>query len=396
MEIVAEFDPASASSGSFIIAQSAASGKLVVYNESDVALRLDFQNGYSSYVPPWTGRLYQGNFGGQAVRWSELATMNATDAPLSLVIAETYSAQECLLDNFPAVLIRHGNAGNTITTTVVGVSTLQNDGNAANTQFIEATVLGDSASAVTLTNDGKLTLGTATHPGSVSFDNAKITSNGSGALTAAQISAATPLASLGDLPATSGITTRFGTGLHGSTDAGFESATFAVVAGEQGALFKQNNYFDGTNHRFMSAATAYQFDFGGSVSGILGVVAVRTSTNSPSTTAIITWSSWQSLSHALGPVGSGVQTVTNGATLTLSSTNGVNQLTASGGVSGLIMPMGSTSGQVAIFVNQSTFSLTFAVHGTSNVINGTGVSIGPFKAQLLIWNPQDGNQWYPV
>ncbi len=60
------------------------------------------------------------------------------------------------------------------------------------------------------------------------------------------------------------------------------------------------------------------------------------------------------------------------------------------------MPFGSFAGQAVIFFNKSSFGLTFAVHGTSNVINGTGVTIQPFKTLILIWNPFDGNQWYPV
>src|SRR5258708_24249151 len=97
-------------------------------------------------------------------------------------------------------LVRQTNVGNSIKTAVVGTSTLVNDGNAANTQFIEATVLGDGASAVSLTNDAVLKLGTAAHPGSIGFDNAKITSNGAGTLTATHISSTTPLDSLGSLP----------------------------------------------------------------------------------------------------------------------------------------------------------------------------------------------------
>jgi len=396
MQVVATFDPSLATTGTIIIPRSSSVGKIVFYNESNIALILSFQNGDTAYVPAWTGTIYCGNFGGQMVTWLQHSTLVSTVTPASVVIVETYLSHECVLNIFPAALARQTNVGNSITTAVVGTSTLVNDGNAAGTQFIEATVSGDSASAVTLTNDGIFTLGTAAHPGSVSFDNATITSNGAGTLTAAHISSTTPLDSLGSLPGASGVTTRFGTGLHGSTDAGFESATFAVMGGLQGALFKQNNYFDGSNHRFMSAATAYQFDFGGSVSGIAGAVAVRNSTNTPVAASVITWSSWINLSHLLGTVSTGVQTVVNGSTLTLSSTLGVNQVTAASGVSGLIMPMGSVSGQLAIFANQSAFTLTFAAHGTSNVINGTGVQIDPFHIKELIWNPQDGNQWYPV
>jgi len=395
MQLVATFDPSVSTNGQVTIAQSSGAGKLVFYNESNVALILSFQNGGSAYLPAWVATIYCGNFGGQVVKWSQQSVIASLLAPISLVIIEAYTAQECILNIFPATLVRQTNVGNSIKTAQVGVSTLVNDGNAAGTQFIEASVLGDSTS-VSLTNDGIFKLGTAAHPGSVSFDNATITSNGAGTLTAAQISSTTPIASLGSLPGAVGITTRFGQGLHGTTDVGVESSTFLVMAGEQGALFKQNNYYDGSNHRFMTAAPAYQFDFGGAVSFIVGAIGVRSSTNvTPLAGAIITWTPWANIAQLIG-LAVGVQTVTNGATLTVSPTNAGNQITAAGTVTGIKMPMGSFSGQQVIFFNQSTYSMTFADHSTSNVINGTQVSISPFKTQILIWNPLDGNQWFPV
>ncbi|SRR6266700_797496 len=471
MQVVASFDPSLSASGQITIAQSSGAGKLVFYNESNVALILSFQNGGSAYLPAWVATIYCGNFGGQVVRWAQQSVIASLLAPISLVIIEAYGAQECILNIFPATLVRQTNVGNSIKTAVVGTSTLVNDGNAAATQFIEATVLGDGASAVSLTNDAIFKLGTAAHPGSVSFDNALITSNGAGTLTAAHISSTTPIDSLGGLPGASGVTTRFGKGLHGSTDAGFESATFAVVAGEQGALFKQNNYFDGSNHRYMTGgATAYQFDFGGAVSFITGAVAVRSSTNSSVANAIITWTAWSNIAgsaatsinntgNAAGTsilastvsgdgtpavnlnndgtltigngthpgsvsfdnakitsdgsgnltvqnlVGKGafaygeataVQTLTNNATVTVSSVAACNQVTAAGTITGLKMPVGTVAGQVCVLFNHSTNSLTFADHSTSNVINGTGTTIGGFRAQILIWNPSDSNQWYAV
>jgi hypothetical protein len=397
MQIVASFDPSLTTNGTVIIAQSSRAGKLVFYNESSVSLILNFQNGYSAYLPAWTGTIYCGNFGGQVVRWSQNSVIVGTVTPISLVIIEAYGAHECIHNVFPAALARQTNVGNSITTAVVGTSTLVNDGNAANTQFIEATVAGDSSSAVSCTNDGIFKLGTTLHPGSISFDNATITSNGAGTITAVHISSTTPIDSLGSLPGAVGTTTRFGQGLHGTTDAGVESATFLVMAGEQGALFKQNNYYDGSNHRFMvGGANAFQFDFGGAVSGITGAIAVRSSTNAvPVAQAIITWSAWSNIGFQAN-IAAPTQTVTNGATMTVAANNTANQVTATAGVTGLIMPLGSFAGQTVIFLNQSAFSMTFAVHGTSNVINGTGVSIQPFKALILIWNPNVGNQWFPV
>ena len=390
MQIVTTFNPTNASSGSFTFAQSAANGKMVVYNESSIGIRLTFQNGYSSYVPAWVAQIYCGDFGGATVTWSQEVILDSASSPLAIVVIEAYSSQEHVLNMYPFGLPRQTNIGNSL---VTGVATLNNDGNPANTQFIEATVAGDSASAVSLTNNGILLLGTTANPGHVSFDNAKVTTDGLGNITATSISAATPIASLGALPGASGVSTRFGSGLHGSTDDGFESVDTAVVGGQIGLLLKQNNYFDGTNHRFMTNATAYQFDVGGSVSGFTGTIAVRTSTNaSPTANAIITWGSWQAMTNWV--IGSGVQSLSNGSTITLA--NYGNQVTATAGVTGLLMPLGSYSGQQIAILNRSGFGLTFADHTTSNVINGTGVTIQPFQARIFIWNPNDNNQWFPT
>ncbi len=68
-------------------------------------------------------------------------------------------------------------------------SSIVNDNNAVGTSVVEATVSGDGASAVSLTNAGDLSLGTNAHKGSIttlgklSTDNAQITSDGAGVLT---------------------------------------------------------------------------------------------------------------------------------------------------------------------------------------------------------------------
>jgi len=53
MQLVASFDPSGATNGQITIAQSSGAGKLVFYNESNVALILSFQNGGSAYLPAW-------------------------------------------------------------------------------------------------------------------------------------------------------------------------------------------------------------------------------------------------------------------------------------------------------------------------------------------------------
>ncbi len=70
----------------------------------------------------------------------------------------------------------------TVQAKVSTITSLVNDGNAAGTQIIESTVTGDSASAVTLTNDGNFVLGDVAHPGSLTVKGG---STFNGAVTAA-------------------------------------------------------------------------------------------------------------------------------------------------------------------------------------------------------------------
>lgn len=388
MQIVTFFNPTSQPSGTFTFAQSSANGKMVVYNESSVGIQLSFQNGYSSYVPAWVAQIYCGDFGGSLVSWTQLNILNSAGSPLALVVVEAYDSTEQVLNMYPFGLPRQTNVGNSL---VTAVATLSNDGNPPGTVFVEATVAGDSTSAVTLTNNAILTLGSTANPGHISLDNGKITSDGSGNLTANSITANTPLASLGALPGASGVSSRFGIGLHGSTDVGFESSVAASIAGESLVILKQNNFYDGTNDRFMSAAAAYQFDTGGGLSGFAGTIAVRASTNvTPATNAIITWGAWQPLTN--WQIGSGTQTLSNNSTITLSQYG--NQVTAAANVTGLILPFGSYSGQQIAILNKSAFTMTFADHTVSNVVNGTGITIQSFHARGFIWNPSDNNQWY--
>ena len=109
----------------------------------------------------------------------------------------TFPASELLFDAiglldpedgsaYPMALPRVTNQGNASVVPQASTS-IVNDGNAANTQILESTVSGDGASAVHLTNDGVLALGSAAHHGSVSFDNGLMSSDGNGHLSVARI-----------------------------------------------------------------------------------------------------------------------------------------------------------------------------------------------------------------
>ncbi len=183
MQIAGTFDPSVGTSGTFTVAQSAGNGRLVLYNESNISLLLKFQNGSSAYLPAWVANIYAGNFGGQKLLWSQSQVLTSDAPPLSFVLAEVYGEKECVHNTFPCQLPRQAKVGNVITTNVVAATSIVNDNNPGLTSILEATVAGDPAACVRLTNDGQLSIGTNFNPGSVAFDNNKIASDGFGDFT---------------------------------------------------------------------------------------------------------------------------------------------------------------------------------------------------------------------
>ena len=179
--IVTVFDPQTTTSDSFSAPQSAANGSLHFWNESNIGLSIKFSDGTTMYVPGWFHRHKCGATGSVNITWTQQNQLVSNTPPLSEVIVEAYDSGE----SFPAdgPLNRQTNIGNAIGLATSATS-IANDGNVAGTPIVEATVAGDVSSAVTWTNDGQLINGNAIHPGSVSLDNAKISSDGAGNLTA--------------------------------------------------------------------------------------------------------------------------------------------------------------------------------------------------------------------
>lgn len=169
MNIVAIFDPAVITSDTFTVPQSSANGKMVIYNESNISLTFSFQNGNTAYVPAWMAVIYAGTFGNVNVTWQQQVILVSSNPPVSQVIVEVYDCNELVPGTFPTALVRQTNVGNTVSTSGGTLGSVVNDGNVAATQFIEATVLGDSGSAVSLTNDAVLILGTITNKGSLNL-----------------------------------------------------------------------------------------------------------------------------------------------------------------------------------------------------------------------------------
>lgn len=164
MNIIGTFDPTTATSGTFVAAASSASGKLVIYNESNVGVKLMFTNGYVKYLAAWTADIVCGNLGPLNINWEQIQTLQSNNPPLSYILFESYDSGEAVPGTFPTALSRQSNIGNPVSTVGGIASSIVNDGNVATTQIIEATVGAEGFSSVTLTNDGTMELGSSSSP----------------------------------------------------------------------------------------------------------------------------------------------------------------------------------------------------------------------------------------
>lgn len=113
MRIVASFDPAAKTSGSFNAAFANNSGRIVVYNESNVSLQLQWGS-FTTYCPAWTAMLYCIQTPNVNINWVQQAVLNAQNPPLSVVYVEAYDQSEAIVGTFPASLLRQVVSGNAV------------------------------------------------------------------------------------------------------------------------------------------------------------------------------------------------------------------------------------------------------------------------------------------
>jgi hypothetical protein len=167
MDIIAEFDPNAASSGTFSInTLSNGIGKLICWNESNWTLRFTFPNRDQDLVPAWTATIFELTGPQGKITWTQDTQLAANIPPISKVWVVAYRDDETIAGTFPLALVRQTNVGNA-GTVMAATTSIQNDGNIAGTSLVEATVGADIPSAVTLDNVGNLQLGNATRKGTL-------------------------------------------------------------------------------------------------------------------------------------------------------------------------------------------------------------------------------------
>ncbi len=152
MNIVTTFDPSAATSGQFNAAFPNSQGKMVVYNESNISIQLQWA-GFTTYCPAWTAMLYCVGTPNATINWEQLYILPVSGgAPISIVVIETFNDSEPILGTYPSALVRSTNIGNALNV-AASVSSVANDGNTVQ-NVIEATLAGSTGSNLLFRNDG--------------------------------------------------------------------------------------------------------------------------------------------------------------------------------------------------------------------------------------------------
>lgn len=199
MKLITQFDPSTNTSGTIDTKGVNANEQLMLYNDSIFGLQLLFPDGSIDIIPAqWNKDFIIDSVPMDKVTWSIYNQLNlgGTLPPISEVYGTIYEPGEHVA-RVNASMQRNVVAGipqgvNIVSGTATAV---QNDGKTVNTQFIESTVAAEGTSAVTVTNNGIMTLGNASHNGAIfingngselsiqgffSSDNGNIVTNGAG------------------------------------------------------------------------------------------------------------------------------------------------------------------------------------------------------------------------
>lgn len=142
---------------------------IVIGNESGLTCAVTLQGAnvkktlypgtVDKFVVP-KGRSWNGN-----VQIDPTADLNNTISwPSSHIYIDTYGVNEEITGQYPMVLNRAGNIGNPVSFVSGSSTSVQNDNNAAGTQFVEATVLGSPTSNEVHFNDGSGWIGRWINP----------------------------------------------------------------------------------------------------------------------------------------------------------------------------------------------------------------------------------------
>lgn len=182
MRVIPSFDPAAQKNGTISVGSANEGSKILLYNLSIVNIQISFENGSTALLHAGEANYWILDGTTPTLDWAQYSILNTYQAAISQVTGTVYNPHEEITGTYPMSLTYQLNIGNAIPVSTA-TNSIINDGNAPATPIVEATPSGDSSSTVQLSNSGVFKLGNATHPGSFSTDNGKVSTDGSGNLT---------------------------------------------------------------------------------------------------------------------------------------------------------------------------------------------------------------------
>ncbi len=258
MRIVDRFDPATEISTTFKAGFSNGQGRIIVFNQSPQNLDISWDS-YTTYCPAWTAMLYCISSSNVNLNWVIQSSLDSSAPPISQVTILALDANEPAPGTFPYAINHQLSLGNSVPLSTSATS-IANDGNAISTPILESTVSGDASSCVRMSNDGVFAIGTAAHPGSVSFDDGLIFSDGSGGFSLARWLYANLIIALSGNDLTLSVATghKIALQVNGSDVADFTG---------NGVTFQQNIKMNNGSVEFFEGAIARESSFTGAASG---------------------------------------------------------------------------------------------------------------------------------
>ena len=151
-DIVVSFNPATSDLTRVSVPQSARSGGIVFWNESNISLNISFQDGTTMYLPGWYHRHKCGYAGD--ITWTLRTTLNSPNPPTSEIIVEMYVHGEHFPTDGPIVRQTNGSAEASVTST----NAIVNTGNPPLTSIISAQPADAASSTWAADTSGNLTI----------------------------------------------------------------------------------------------------------------------------------------------------------------------------------------------------------------------------------------------
>ncbi len=149
-QIVATFNPASATSGQFSPLFPNGQGRLVVWNKSNIDLIFTWPGTVGVFIPAWQARLLYVRSGNSQISWSQLLVLPG-QTPDSTVIVESYADSETIAEVFPCALNRALATSNTIVPNPSAIQFFSANQKATGPVKVQILPVGDGATLSYLT-----------------------------------------------------------------------------------------------------------------------------------------------------------------------------------------------------------------------------------------------------